>query len=307
MDSTADMSGFSVRLRPYLAIARHDLRSLWQSKLIRLWLAASVIVTLLLTLGNWTQLTSAPLIASIMFPYLVFPWFLVVIVLGVTPVSGLQAETLADGVLSRPVTRHGFLLATWASRVVTTLGVCYLVVIPATAVIALAERPTPEDKVTLFGIMATLGIVGLVLTLLVSLGFFMGTLLRRPLLAVTVLIFVWYPINLVLSVFSLEQFSPISLNQALTTQLRRPWRQVEASPETELGQADADAEAFARQASHFLDVLSGKRTGPQNSKQDFFEPGKFDDFSLAQVALGYAVPTLIVIGLAVLCFHRRDL
>jgi len=305
MDSTVDMSGFSVRLRPYLAIAQHDLRSLWQSKLIRLWLAASIIVTLLLTLGNWTRLTSAPLIASIMFPYLVFPWFLVVIVLGVTPVSGLQAETLADGVLSRPVTRHGFLLATWASRVVTTLGVCYLVVIPTIALIALADRPTPEDKVTLFGILATLGIVGLVLTLLVSLGFFMGTLLRKPLLAVTVLIFVWYPINLILSVFSLEQFSPISLNQALTTQLRRPWRQVETSPETELEQADA--EAFARQASHFLDVLSGKRVQAQGSKQDFFEPGKFDDFSLAQVALGYAVPTLIVVGLAVLCFHRRDL
>jgi len=122
---------------------------------------------------------------------------------------------------------------------------------------------------------------------------------------VTVLIFVWYPINLILSVFSLEQFSPISLNQALTTQLRRPWRQVETSPETELEQADA--EAFARQASHFLDVLSGKRVQAQGSKQDFFEPGKFDDFSLAQVALGYAVPTLIVVGLAVLCFHRRDL
>ncbi len=305
MDSTAELSGFSAWLRPYLAIALHDLRSLWQSKLIRLWLGASIVLTLLLTLGNWTQLSNAPLIASIIFPYLVFPWFLVVIVLGVTPVSGLHAETLADGVLSRPVTRHGFLMATWLSRVVTTLAVCYLALIPAIAVIALAERPTPEDKVTLFGVMATLGIVGLVLIWLVSLGFFMGTLLRKPLLAVTVLIFVWYPINLVLSVFSLEQFSPISLNQALTTQLRRPWRQVETPPETELEQADA--EAFARQASHFLDVLSGKHVQSQGSDQDFFESAKFDDFSLAQVALGYAVPTLVVIGLAVLCFHRRDL
>jgi hypothetical protein len=305
MASTADMSGFSARLRPYLAIAQHDLRTLWQSKLIRLWLGASVILTLLLTLGNWTQLSNAPLIASIMFPYLVFPWFLVVIALGVTPVSGLQAETLADGVLSRPVTRHGFLLATWFSRVVTTLGVCYLVVIPAITLIALADRPTPEDKVTLFGIMTSLGMLGLVLTLLVSLGFFMGTLSRKPLLAVTVLIFVWYPINLILSVFSLEQFSPISLNQALTTQLRRPWRQVEASQDTGIEQADA--EAFARQASNFLDVLSGKRIQTQKSKPDFFDPGKFDDFSLAQAALGYSVPTLIAVGLAVLCFHRRDL
>ena len=305
MASTAETSGFRARLRPYLAIAQHDLRSLWQSKLVRLWLAASVIVTLLLTLGNWTQLSNASLIAFIMFPYLVFPWFLVVLVLGVTPVSGLQAETLADGILSRPVTRHGFLLATWVSRVVTTLGVCYLVVIPAVAVIAMADRPTPEDPVTLFGIAATLGIVGLVLILLVSLGFFMGTLLRRPLLALTVLIFVWYPINLVLNVFSLEQFSPISLNQALTTQLRRSWFQDETGPE--LDAAQADAEAFARQASQFLDVLSGKRIQPQRSESDFFDPGKFDDFCLAQVALGYAVPSLLALGLALWCFHRRDL
>jgi len=305
MDSTVDLSGFGARLRPYLAIAQHDIRSLWQSKLVRLWLAATIVLTLLLTLGNWTQLSNGPLIASLMFPYLVFPWFLVVIVLGVTPVSGLQAETLADGVLSRPVTRHGFLLATWISRVITVLGVCYLVVIPTVTLIALADRPTPEDKVTLFGVMTTLAMLGLVLTLLVSLGFFMGTLLRKPLLAVTVLIFVWYPINLILSVFSLEQFSPISLNQALTTQLRKPWRQVEESLETDTEQADA--EAFARQASHFLDVLSGKRAQAQRPKQAFFEPGKFDDFSLAQVALGYSVPTLIALGLAVLCFHRRDL
>lgn len=305
MDSTAELSGFSARLRPYLAIAQHDLRSLWQSKLVRLWLAATVLVTLLLTLGNWTQLSNAPLIASIMFPYLVFPWFLVVIVLGVTPVSGLQAETLADGILSRPVTRHGFLLATWLSRVLTTLGVCYLVVIPTMAVIALADRPTPEDKVTFFGIAATLGIVGLVLTLLVSLGFLMGTLLRKPLLALTVLIFVWYPINLILSVFSLEQFSPISLNQALTTQLRRPWRQVEAVPQPDAAQADV--EAFARQASQFLDVLSGKRGKTQASKPEFFDPGKFEDFHLGQVALGYAVPTLVAVGLALMCFNRRDL
>lgn len=305
MDSTAERAGFSARLRPYLAIAQHDLRSLWQSKLVRLWLAASVIVTLLLVLGNWTQLSNAPLIASVMFPYLVFPWFLVVIVLGVTPVSGLQAETLADGVLSRPVTRYGFLLATWVSRVVTTLGICYGVMIPTIALIVLAERPTPKDQVTFFGIAATLAIVGLVLSLVVSLGFFMGTLLRKPLLAVTVLIFVWYPINLILSVFSLEQFSPISLNQALTTQLRRPWRQVEAGPESDVSQADA--EAFARQASQFLDVLSGKRTQAQASEKDFFDPGKFEDFHLGQVALGYAVPTLLAVGLAVLCFQRRDL
>ena len=57
----------------YLAIFQHDLRSLWQSRLVRLWLAATAVLTLLLTASNWAQLQTAPLIASLLFPYLVFP------------------------------------------------------------------------------------------------------------------------------------------------------------------------------------------------------------------------------------------
>ena len=118
-------------MMPYVAIAAHDLRTLWRSKLVRLWLSATVLLTFFVTAGNWKQLSDAVLIASLLFPYLVFPWFLVVIMLGVTPVSRTQAESLADGILSRPVTRHGYLLATWAARVATVLGVYLIVLVPA--------------------------------------------------------------------------------------------------------------------------------------------------------------------------------
>jgi ABC-type transport system involved in multi-copper enzyme maturation permease subunit len=290
-------------MMPYVAIARHDLRTLWQSKLVRLWLLLTVLVTLLVTLGNWKQLPDAVLIASLLFPYLVFPWFLVVIMLGVTPVSGVQAETLADGILSRPVTRHGYLLATWAARVVTVLGVYLMVMVPAISLITLADRPVAEDTVTIYGILTTLGVVGLVLTLIVSLGFLAGTVLRKPLLAAIVLIFAWYPVNLVLSVFSLEELSPISLNQAATTLLRSDWGGNE-DPSAQGVNRD-DAEALARQATHFLSVLSG--TQAQRPQPGFFDPDKFDDFSLWRVVAGYGLPTLMAIGVSVLCFDRRDL
>ena len=226
-----------------------------------------------------------------------------VIVLGVSPVSGAQAETLADGILSRPVTRYGYLLATWAARVVTVLGVYFMVVIPAAAIIALAKRPPVEDNVTVYGVVTTLCVVGIVLTLVVSLGFLAGTLLRKPLLAAVVLIFMWYPINLVLSVFSLEELSPISLSQAATTQLRRQWREVDGDKNTTANQAETAA--LARQAALFLGALSGTKV--EVSKPGYFEPDKFDDFSLVRVTLGYGMPTLAAVGLAVLCFCRRDL
>ena len=303
MDSTDRMSKLATLVRPYTAICRHDLRALWQSRPVRLWLAATVVLTLLAMLGNWGKLQDAPLIATLLFPYLVFPWFFVVIALGVTPVSGSQAETLADGILSRPVTRYGYLLATWAGRVITVLAVFYVVTVPAIMLVTLAKRPPAEDAVTVYGIVTTLGVVALVLTLIVSLGFLAGTLLRKPLLAAAVLIFLWYPVNFVLSTFSLEELSPISLSQATTTQLRRQW--LGGDDESKTATNKEEAEALLRLGTNLSSMLFGGQT--QQSKPGYFEPGKFEDFSLVRVTLGYGAGTLIAVGLAVLCFCRRDL
>ena len=53
MDSTASISTFATRLMPFLAILRYDLRTLLSSWLVRLWLAGSVLLTLLLIAVWW--------------------------------------------------------------------------------------------------------------------------------------------------------------------------------------------------------------------------------------------------------------
>jgi len=302
MDSTANTFALGTKLMPYLAILEHDLRALWASRLVRLWLAATAVMTLLLAAANWAKFQDATLIASLLFPYLVFPWFFVVVVLGVSPVSGARAEVLADGILSRPVSRCEYLLAAWSARVLLVLGVYLVVAVPAVAIVTLAKRPVPEDTVTLFGIASSLGVVALVLTFLVSLGFLAGTLLRKPLLAAVVLVFVWYPIGVVLNAFSLEEFSPISLSRAMSTQLRQPWRAADGRSKASV----QDMEALARQMDHFLSVFSNGQPKPV-TKPDFFEGGRFSDFSLLRVILGYGVPTLMAVVLAMVFFHRRDL
>ncbi len=297
-----------MRMMPFTAILQHDLRTLWESRLVRIWLAATALLTLLLVTSDWALFQTAPLVASILFPYLVFPWFLVVIVLGITPVSGARAEALADGFLSRPVNRHEYLLATWLARVLLVLGVYLVVAVPAIAVVVMAERPVPADPVTLYGLVAAVCVVGLVLTFLVSLGFLLGTLLRKPLLAVVVMVFVWFPISLVLDVFALEEFSPISLNRAIPTLVRQPWRATEADAPN--APSKEELEEFARQRDNFLRVLSGvsqQAAEPSHAHSDaFFERNEFDDFSLVRVVLGYGIPTLLAVGLATLCFCVRD-
>ena len=300
MGSNGSISAFGKTMMPFLAILRHDLRSLWDSRLVRLWMAAAVLVSLVLTAGNWGQFRTGALIASLFVPFLVFPWFLVVMVLGINPVSGSRAEALADGVLSRPVTRYEYLVATWLARVLMVLGVFLLSTVPLTVLIALARRPAATDAVTVYGVVAALGVVGLVLTLQVSLGFMFGTLLRRPLTAIVVLLFLWYPINFTLDFFRLEQFSPVSLNRALSMLVRQPWRDSGAEP---AGLNSDEMQELLGQL--FVNALTFQKQQPE--PKPFFEGTEFRDFSLWQVALGYGVPTLLAIGLTTICFCRRDL
>ncbi len=294
-------------MMPFLAILRHDLRGLGASWLLRLWLAASAVLTLILTLSQWADqgLPTAELIARLLIPYLVFPWFLVVFILGVAPVSASRAESLADGILSRPVTRYEYLLASWLSRVVVVLGVYLVVMVPTILLIVRADRPESDHTVTLYGILAALGAVALVMIFQVSLAFFLGTLLRKPLLATVVLIFVWFPVIMVPDVFSLEEFSPITLDRALPTLLRQPWRPVEE--DAQRAATDEDLAALSRQAAHFLKVFSGAPQEPVQPEPGFYDRDQFDDFSLTRVLLGYGLPALAAVALATLCFCLRDL
>jgi ABC-type transport system involved in multi-copper enzyme maturation permease subunit len=290
------------RLMPFMAILRYDLRTLTSSWLVRLWLAGSILLTLLLVAVWWRQLKTAELITSLLVPYLVGPWFLIVVVLGADPVSAARTEALADGILSRPVTRHEYLLASWAARLAVVLG-CYLVVIvPAIVWVTLAERTVAADTVTVYGTIASLAVVGLVLTFLVSLAYLLGTLFRRPLLAVVVVLFIWFPSNLILSTFSLEAFSTLSLSQALPMLFRTPWRAETSSEAAKV----VGFEDLSQSTAQFLSIFGGGVQQPEKPK-GFFERGRHEDFSLRRVTLGYGLSTLACLVVTLLCFCTRDL
>ncbi len=286
---------------PSLAILKYEALTLLSSWLVRLWISASAVLTLLFILANWGQMQSPALVAVILFPYLIFPWFLAVMVLGVEPVSGARVDALADGILSRPITRHEYLLGSWGARVLVVLGAYLAVVVPAVLLIGLAKRNVSGETITLYGAVAALAVVAIVLTLQVSLAFLAGTLLRRPLLAMMVLVFLWYPVSTVLHTFSLEEFSPISLNQALPTLLRTPWSESEDLPQS----ANASLDELSEEAARFLAAFGGPAPAPK--KGAFYEQGDYDDFSLLRVVLGYGVPTVLALGLAMAIFCSRDL
>ncbi len=294
-------------LMPALAILRHELGSLWSGWLVRLWLIAAGLLALLTVASAWGQLQTAILTGSLLFPFLVFPWFLIVMLLGISPVTGSRLDALADGILSRPITRYEYLLASWAARVVTVLAVFFLVITPCVLLATFAKRPAvAADSVTWYGMLCAATLVSLVLTFLVSLGFLAGTLLRRPLVAAVVLFFVWYPANFVLDTLQLEEFSPITLNRALPTLLRTPWKTPDDQADRKL--SPTDAAALQRQWDQVMTVFGGGQPEPpRRDSGDFFQRGHYDDFSFWKVFLGYSIPTLAAVAVATWCFCRRDL
>ena len=290
---------------PALAILMHELSGLVSSWLVRLWLIATAVTTFLIVAGNWTRMESALLIALVLATYLVFPWFFVVIVLGISPLTGPRLDALADGILSRPVTRYEYLLTAWLARVLAVLAVFLVVTLPAMLLIVFARRPPADDGVTFYGMVAALFVVALVLTFLVTLAFCMGTLLRNAWLATVLLVFVWYPVNFVLHTFALEEFSPISLSQALPTLLRTPWSRGTATDAR--GTDPEDIAEMMRQTNQFLSVLAGTPTPARQPEGSFFQQGNYGDLSVLRVSLGYGLPMLVALGLALWFFNRRDL
>ena len=105
MDSGVSSLKSGTALMPALAILRHELGSLWSGWLVRLWLIAAGLLALLTLASAWGQLQTAILTGSLLFPFLVFPWFLIVMLLGISPVTGSRLDALADGISTLPLAR----------------------------------------------------------------------------------------------------------------------------------------------------------------------------------------------------------
>lgn len=288
---------------PILALTWHELRTLFRGWLVRVWIAAAILLSLITVLGGWRVLPLPVMIASLAFPFLVFPWFVVIIILGTNAVVASRMDSVADGVLSRPITRLEFLIAAWLARAITILAVFVLAVVPAALVAGLADRPVEADPVAAYGVFMASLIVALVLLGLLSLGFFVGVILRNSWLALLVVLFVWYPINLLFTTFRLEELSPVSLNQALPTLMRKTWETANAINEIR----PRDLIVLQKQADQFIQSLTGRQRRSAR-EPDFFEHDiEYQDIRPWRVTLSYAVPIAVFLGLSYLCFYFRDL
>jgi len=267
------------------------------------WLIAAILLSFVTVLSGWRVLPLPVMIASLAFPFLVFPWFVVIVILGTNAVVASRMDSVADGILSRPITRLEFLVAAWLARTITVLAVFVLAVVPAALVAGLADRPVESDPVATYGVVMASLVVGLVLLGILSLGFVAGVILRNSWLALLVVLFIWYPANLLFTTFRLEELSPVSLNQALPTLLRKTWQT--STTETEI--RPKDLIVLQQQADQFIQSLTGRQRRPAR-EPDFFEHDlEYQDIRPWRVVFSYAIPVVVFLGLSYVCFYFRDL
>jgi len=261
-------------------------------------------VNFLTLLSWWRILPDAILISSLVFPFLVFPWFVVIITLGAAAVGGARLETVADGILSRPITRLEFVFSSWLARAITVLAVFLLAVLPTTLIGVYADRPAPQDQVTLDGVLIAFLVVVVVLWSILSLGFLLGVLFRSGWIAVLLALFVWYPINGLLATFQLEEVSPISLNQGIPVILRQHWFLEEPKTET---QKLPDFLALQKQFEEFMRSFTGTPEPPRRHRGFFEDLESYQDISPVRVFLSYGLTLVALVFGGYLLFYWRDL
>jgi ABC-2 type transport system permease protein len=199
----------------FRALLEADLASMARSWVVRIWLglmAAQALVTVPAAIQGGDPASDA--LAGLLGTYPVIWSTFAIIVSGGAVAS--EAGVVADSILSKAVTRYDYILAKFASRLITVLGLYLLVTLPATY---LMSRAAGHD-LTARGVIWAIVLVGLMLVLLTNLAVSCSTLFNRTLVAVVVVWVLWYAAGGIFALLELAHLSPLHVVESLPDMLR---------------------------------------------------------------------------------------
>lgn len=208
-------------LMAWTALFKTELLALTRSWVLRGWLIALAVTEFFtLTIGlmgnRVAPVPASGTLASILNLFL-FAWSIVIIVLGAGSVS-LESDVISDSILSRPCTRTQFISAKFASRTLVVLGV-YLV---SALVAGVTAWRYGANDMTAYTIATGVGVVGLAVLLLLSLGITFSVIFNNTVTAVASLMLVWYVASPIFGFLGADYLSPFSIARNLPRMLKDP-------------------------------------------------------------------------------------
>ncbi len=203
-------------MQAFMAILRYDASQLLRSWVTRLWLPLLVAPALFLVIvaANEDELASETLAAyvgAVLMPLSA----LAVAVLTAGAIAG-EAQIIADGILSRSVTRTEFVSAKIVARLGFALVIFLAVMIPFSYLIV---RYAAAD-VSYAGLISALFTAALLLTFLGALGMTLSTVMTNVLVSVLVLLVVVLVSGLVLQFLGLTWMSSTAVLTELAPTIR---------------------------------------------------------------------------------------
>ena len=203
-------------MQAFLAILRYDTSQLLRSWVTRVWVPLLVAPALFLVVvaGSENELASETLaayVAAILVPLSA----ICVAVLTAGAIAG-EAQIIADGILSRSVTRTEFVAAKVVSRLGFAMSIFVLVMVPFTYLIV---RYAAADT-TYAGIIFGLFTVMLLLIFLGSLGMMLSTVMTNVLVSVLVLLVAVLASGLILQFLGLNWMSTTAVLTELAPTFR---------------------------------------------------------------------------------------
>lgn len=203
-------------MQAFLAILRYDLLQLVQSWVSRVWVPLLIAPALFLVVvaaaeNEVASETIAAYVAAILMPFSA----VAVAVLTAGAISG-EAQVIADGILSRSVTRTEFVSAKIVARLGFTLAVYLVVMLPF---VYLIVRYGVSD-VSVAGLIVGLFMVALLLVFLGAVGITLSTVMTNTMVSVLLLLILIIVSGLLLQFLGLRWMSTTAVLTELAPTLR---------------------------------------------------------------------------------------
>lgn len=201
------------------AVLRADLTSLSKSLLVRIWLLVLLVSFIMMPVAMLASNRANPMPASTaLAAYLsmfLTIWSTVIIVLSAGSVSS-EADIVADGILSRACTRTQYIFAKIFARVFLIGGV-YLI---GSLTAAYAVWRYGLNDVTWTTMLTGIGIVGMALLMLISIGVTFSVIFNNTIISIIGLLVLWYVAGTIFAFAGADYMSPTGLTRNLPQILR---------------------------------------------------------------------------------------
>ena len=203
-------------MQAFLAILRYDLSQLTQSWVSRIWVPMLLVPAFfLLVVASTEDELASETLAAYLVAVLMPLSALAVAVLTAGAIAG-EAQIIADGILSRSVTRAEFVSAKIVARLGFTLAVYLVVMIPFSYLIVRYA----EADVSYAGLLVGLFTAALLLTFLGALGLTLSTVMTNVMVSVLVLLIVVLSSGLLLEFLGLSWMSVTAVLTHLAPTIR---------------------------------------------------------------------------------------